>query len=104
MSVVVKGSGAQEKTAKVTLLKDQAGSNATISYTTQRAWPIMIIAAGGYGNMTLNTGTGWTQTHNDTSSSNRAAGWKKSNVASGETVAIKCADRYGIAFYGIETE
>ena len=100
MPIFIKGGG-MPADPQATLLRSRAGSNQTTSYTFDHDYDIAIVTVGGYGTISMTTGSGWTQTHSDNVSSNRAVGWVKYNVQHGESVAVKCNDRYGIAIYGI---
>jgi len=87
---------------EVVIEKHQAGSNQTISHTFTKAYKKAIITTGGYANCSITTGSGWTQQYHDgSSSSNSAYGWTKDNVASGESVSVKCNNRYGVAIIGV---
>ena len=85
----------------MTLLHSASGQNKTVSYTFTHKYKTVVIAVGGYSGASITSGSGWAQTHSNNSSSNIATGWRKDNVQNGESVSVKCNDRYGIAIYGV---
>lgn len=102
-AIFIKGSGARGEIHQ-TLVAHRAGSNQTTTHTFSHDYEMVTIDVGGYGTISMTTGSGWSQTHSDNTSSNRAIGWIKTGVHAGETVAIKCNDRYGIAIRGFNVE
>ena len=86
----------------VEVLKHQAGSNQSVSYTFTRNYLAVVIVTGGYSGASMTSGSGWTSDYTDGgSSANSGNGWHKYNVTSGESVTVKCNNRYGIGIYGI---
>lgn len=102
-AIFVRGGGSVGEPVE-TVLNHQSGSNRTITYTFVDDYELAIITVGGYGTINMTAGTGWTQDYTDNNSSNRAIGWHKEHVVSGETVTVKCNDRFGIAIIGINAE
>lgn len=101
MPVIVELPQSANATTTVTKLYSRSGTNQTSTYNFTDNYDYGIATMGGYKAPTF-TGTGWTNTHSDNSSSNVAYGWIKPNVQSGEQIKIACSDRYGIAVYGVK--
>ena len=100
--VKITGTAGSAGVQEVVIEKHAAGSNATVSHSFSKAYKKAIITMGGYGNASITTGSGWTQQYHDGSSSNNSAYcWTKNNVTSGESVAVKCNNRYGVAIIGV---
>ena len=86
----------------VELIDHAAGSNQSKTCTFSKNYHCVIIVTGGYSGASITSGSGWTADYSDGgSSANSGNGWHKYNVASGESVTVKCNNRYGIGFYGI---
>ena len=91
-----------QSTPIATLLRHRSGTNQSTTYQFTDDYTIVIIATGGYNASSITSGTGWVQQYNDNSSNNTAYGWRKDNVVSGESVTVKCNDRYGMCIWGIK--